>query len=54
MSGAGDRPEERDGGFACRRVCEGDRGRDGYSEYAATPRAGSSIRAFKLLMSASD
>jgi hypothetical protein len=52
MSGAGDRPAERGGRLACRRVCEGERGQDGLAESAATCRASSSIRAVKVSMSA--
>jgi hypothetical protein len=36
MSGTGDRAAERDGRLACRRVCEGDRGREGLAICAAT------------------
>jgi len=54
MSGAGDRPSERDGRLACRRVDEGERGREGFAESAATCRASSSMWAVKVWMSASD
>ena len=54
MSGAGDRVAERDRRLACRRVCEGERGREGLAVSAATRRVSSSIRADKEWMSASD
>ena len=54
MSGTGDRPAERDGHLACRRVCEGERRREGLAVSAATCRASSSIRVIKVWISASD
>ena len=54
MSGAGDRPSERDGRLACRRVREGERAREGPAESAATCRASSSMRAVKVQISAPD
>ena len=42
MSGAVDRPSERDGRLASRRVREGERARDGPAESTATCRASSS------------
>ena len=48
MSGACDRPAERDGRLACCRVCEGGRGREWPAESAATCQASSSIRSVVL------
>ena len=54
MSGAGDCPSERDGRLACRRVREGECGREGLAESAATCQASLSMWAVKVQMSAPD
>jgi hypothetical protein len=51
MSGADDRPGDRNERLACRRLCDGERGREGLEETVATCRASSSIRAVKILIS---
>ena len=53
LSGAGDRPAGRGERLACR-VCDGERGREGLVESAATCRASSSIRAVKVPISSPD
>jgi hypothetical protein len=44
MSGAGDRPTERDDRLACHRVCDGEHGRDALAESVTTCRVSSSMR----------
>jgi len=54
MSGAVDRPAEREERLQCRRVCDGECGREAFTESAATSRASSSIREVEVLMSSPD
>jgi len=54
VSGAEDCPAGRGECLAFRRVSDGERGREGFEESAATCRAGSSIRAIKVQMSSPD
>ena len=54
MSGDADPPAGRNERLACRRFCDGESGREGPVESAATCRASSSIRAFKVQMSSPD
>ena len=50
----GDQPTERDERLACRRVCDGERGREALAGSAATCRASSSMRTVKALMPTPD
>ena len=54
MAGAGDRPAGRGERLVCRRVCDGERGRQELVESAATCRATSSIWMDKVQMSSPD
>ena len=47
ISGFGDRPAGRDERLECRRVCDGESGREALAESAATCRASSSARVVK-------